>query len=134
MPWALENEAPGMASRFFQLRTQRFSVGRAPENDLVLPHASLSRAHARFDVSESEAWVEDLGSKNGTSVSGVPIRTRTPVHAGDRVRFGEVETVLRRIAARSAPEDLASMTRLISSCRLCSGLRSPRLKSPPVPP
>ncbi len=52
----------------------RFRIGRAPDAQLVVPAANLSRHHAelRLDVSgaHTRVIVEDLGSKIGTFVDG----------------------------------------------------------------
>jgi DNA-binding NtrC family response regulator len=45
------------------------TVGRAPECDIVLRDRAVSRLHARLHVGE-KLEVEDLGSANGTFVSG----------------------------------------------------------------
>lgn len=47
------------------------TLGRAPENDYVLAHDSVSRRHARLGNSADGRWfIEDLGSKNGIRVDG----------------------------------------------------------------
>ena len=45
-------------------------VGRAAECDLTLDTNGASRRHARIYVDERGAWVEDLGSTNGTLLNG----------------------------------------------------------------
>jgi hypothetical protein len=50
-------------------------VGRAAPADLIVDDASLSRQHARIRAQESGVWVEDLGSKNGTSCAGEPVES-----------------------------------------------------------
>jgi FHA domain-containing protein/GAF domain-containing protein len=46
------------------------TLGRAPENDCVLAHDSVSRRHARIRNDGTRWIVEDLGSKNGVRVDG----------------------------------------------------------------
>jgi len=47
------------------------TLGRAPENDCVLAHDSVSRRHARIENTGDGRWrIEDLGSKNGIRVDG----------------------------------------------------------------
>jgi pSer/pThr/pTyr-binding forkhead associated (FHA) protein len=53
------------------------TMGRAEHNDLVFPHASVSRFHAYFtpDPTQIARWnVIDAASRNGTLVDGVPIQ------------------------------------------------------------
>jgi FHA domain-containing protein len=81
----------------------RISVGRAPNKDIVLRHASISKFHAWFEMSaEATLCVCDAGSTNLTHVNGRPVEPRATVavDAGDEIRFGAVETVL------SSPEGL----------------------------
>lgn len=66
------------------------TVGRVREADVYLDDASVSRAHARIVVEHGKAAVEDLESKNGTWVQGVPIHGSTPLADGDELMFGTV--------------------------------------------
>jgi ABC-type multidrug transport system ATPase subunit len=45
-------------------------LGRAPECDVVLPHPSISRHHARIERSPEGLRLQDLGSVNGIFVGG----------------------------------------------------------------
>lgn len=46
------------------------TIGRAPENDIVLDSQDVSRRHARIDCSASGIRLHDLGSTNGTRING----------------------------------------------------------------
>jgi hypothetical protein len=64
-------------------------VGRAADNDLVLPDPEVSRHHARLEP-EGEGWrAIDLGSTNGTWVNGVRLNAGT-ITSGDEVAFGSI--------------------------------------------
>jgi len=65
-------------------------VGRDREADVYLNDASVSRAHARIVVVAGAAAVEDLESKNGTWVQGLPIHGPTALKDGDELMFGTV--------------------------------------------
>ena len=45
-------------------------VGRDPASHVHVDHASVSRRHARIAVAGLGVRIEDLGSKNGTTVDG----------------------------------------------------------------
>ncbi|RDK02792.1 FHA domain-containing protein [Paraburkholderia lacunae] len=69
-----------------------FAIGRseAPFTDYPAERITrLSRRHARIFTEHGAVYVADLGSKNGTTVNGIAVRT-TParVRAGDEVCFG----------------------------------------------
>jgi DNA-binding winged helix-turn-helix (wHTH) protein len=70
------------------------SVGRGPDCDVLIPDASVSRVHARIVVDASGATIEDLASKNGTSVRGIKVEAPTPVASGDAIEFGAVKAQL----------------------------------------
>lgn len=71
--------------------TQEENVaGRDPSCAIWLDRPSVSRSHARFIVDGRSAWVEDLGSLNGTLVGDTRITQRTKLHPGDTVTIGEV--------------------------------------------
>ena len=49
------------------------TLGRAPECDLVLDHASVSRRHAEIAHTGDHWRVRDLGSKNGVRIGGARV-------------------------------------------------------------
>lgn len=65
----------------------KVTIGRGRECGLVLDDVHVSRRHAALTVRHGELWIEDLGSTNGTSVDGEPVRVR-PLAPGEEVRFG----------------------------------------------
>jgi pSer/pThr/pTyr-binding forkhead associated (FHA) protein len=61
-------------------------VGRAPECQLRLEEASLSRKHARLIPTEDGVIVEDLGSTNGSFLNGERVQ-RAIAKPGDEIGF-----------------------------------------------
>jgi class 3 adenylate cyclase len=81
-------------------RPQGAVIGRAVDQcELVLAHRTVSRRHARLSFEGEVLQIEDLGSTNGTSVNGTPGRpgAPVPVHAGSKLKIGEVELAVRHI-------------------------------------
>jgi transcriptional regulator with GAF, ATPase, and Fis domain len=64
-------------------------IGRAPECDVTIDHRALSRRHAVLQVKPS-LTIEDLGSTNGTKVSGRPLKTgeAAPLVVGESFHIG----------------------------------------------
>jgi pSer/pThr/pTyr-binding forkhead associated (FHA) protein len=63
-------------------------IGRGAGSDFVIRDATVSRRHAAIHR-EGYAWfVEDLRSKNGTRVNGVPVHGRAVIAPGDELGFG----------------------------------------------
>ena len=70
-------------------------LGRDRDVAVWLESPTVSRHHARIQVTGSEAVIEDLGSKNGTYVHGVPLRKPSPLADGDEIRLGSVQVCFR---------------------------------------
>ncbi len=70
-------------------------IGRGGFCDLVLPHGTVSRHHARIISDHGQFFIEDLGSNNGTFVNGSPISGRTLLADGDRINLYDVSMRLR---------------------------------------
>ncbi|HZZ13655.1 MAG TPA: FHA domain-containing protein [Paraburkholderia sp.] len=94
-----------------------FAVGRGevPFTDYPVERLTgLSRRHARIFTEHGAVYVADLGSKNGTTVNGAPVRQLPArVRAGDELGFGgelcyrvSIEPRARIVAAASAPAPL----------------------------
>ena len=79
----------GLAGQVFDLWSSA-TLGRAPDNTIVLPDASVSAHHAAARQDGGQWWVEDLRSTNGTAVNESWVRSPTPFYPGDVVRLGEV--------------------------------------------
>ena len=76
-----------VGERAFPVET-RVTIGRTPENDIHLPHPSVSRRHALIDVEDGKAVVEDLGSLNGTYLNAVRV-DKALLSSGDTLRLGK---------------------------------------------
>lgn len=74
-------------------------IGRDPRSRLWLDYSTVSRRHARVIVSEAGAVLEDLGSKNGTTVSGARVTAPTQLRDGDHLGFGRMLVTYRESAA-----------------------------------
>jgi hypothetical protein len=65
------------------------SVGRAPDNDLMIADAVVSRHHARLEAERNVWRVVDLESTNGTWLNGARISC-SAFDVGDELAFGAV--------------------------------------------
>src|SRR5215467_6028536 len=64
-----------------------FSIGRLPENQLILRDSRISRTHARIVAEDGGYFIEDTGSRHGVFVNGKRVR-RERLHDSDKVEFG----------------------------------------------
>lgn len=83
-------------------------VGRAPDAEVWIDAAGVSRNHARISVAGPEATVEDLGSKNGTFLRGERISSPRPLNDGDQIRLGSVVATFRVPGPVSSTESVPS--------------------------
>ncbi|HWI34528.1 MAG TPA: FHA domain-containing protein, partial [Lapillicoccus sp.] len=84
-----------MAGTALPFGRQGVLIGRGPECTLVLDDEFASSRHARI-FPRPEGWfVEDLGSRNGTTVGGVKISGAVPVESGTVIRIGRTTLELR---------------------------------------
>ena len=73
-----------------ELTDELITLGRAPDNMIVLDDASVSGRHAQLQRRGDVYRIKDLGSTNGTRVNSEDIREVT-LRFGDRLRLGKVE-------------------------------------------
>ena len=64
------------------------TIGRGPDNDLVLADGRVSRHHARVTGRRGTLVYTDLGSTNGSRVNGAPVGELV-LGAGDRIELGD---------------------------------------------
>jgi len=69
-------------------------IGRATNAEVRVDDDGISRTHARLRAETDRAWVEDMGSRNGTFVNGVKISSPTELREGDKIQVGR-GTVIR---------------------------------------
>ncbi|MEC7861845.1 MAG: FHA domain-containing protein, partial [Verrucomicrobiota bacterium] len=76
----------------FKLIGDLTTIGRDPNNSIVIDHPSVSPFHAEilFVHSEEQYEVFDLGSPNGTQVNEERI-IRKALFNGDQIQFGKLK-------------------------------------------
>ena len=66
---------------------QELIIGRSSDLEMVLVEDMVSRHHAKITTTDSEIWIADNGSTNGTFVNGEKITT-VRLKQGDRILIG----------------------------------------------
>ena len=90
--------------RTFALTEQGIQIGRALDNDIVLNHAIVSRRHAQVLLRGRQAWVTDMGSRNGISVNRLRVKEEQ-LGDGDVLQIGPFEIRFEDRAAQSVVLD-----------------------------
>ncbi|MGB8266619.1 MAG: FHA domain-containing protein, partial [Candidatus Velthaea sp.] len=85
------------------IKTYRFGrrilVGRAGSADLRIDDPRVSRLHARIEMREDGVYVEDLGSRNGTTVDGTSVTGARLLAVDDEVAVGSASIIFRGVGA-----------------------------------
>jgi serine phosphatase RsbU (regulator of sigma subunit) len=81
---------PGRPPIPLEGEAQSWTLGRSSQSDVAIPDASLSRQHARISIKGGIAYLEDLGSLNGTTLNGERITVPHPLHEDDEIQLGQV--------------------------------------------
>lgn len=94
------------SGRRYPLSAGEQIIGRDPDADVQLDHATVSRRHARLLVSAAGAAIEDAGSKNGTFRGSERVTTSAvPLADGDLLHIGSLV-----VTFHGAPAVLSTVT------------------------
>ncbi len=131
------NEVPGRGPRVrftvvykghrFELPEGGITIGRGTGCQLVLDDALVSRKHARIDVADGRAFVEDLGSVNGVFVNGERVNGQRTLIDADRVVIGQQEI---QVFAATTPSLLPESPTARLSADTLVGFEAPALIAP----
>ena len=78
----------GVVLREVGLAKDRTTIGRRSHNDVVIDNLAVSGEHAVIYSAGGEVYLEDLGSTNGTTVNGQPIKKHL-LQSGDTLEIGK---------------------------------------------
>jgi predicted component of type VI protein secretion system len=92
----------GSSRRTGSITHSPFTIGRLPENDIVLAHPYVSRRHAEIVVTDDGCFVVDQGSRHGTFVNGKQISARHLLGDDDTVQFGAADGPAMRLGTEQA--------------------------------
>jgi hypothetical protein len=94
-------ESDSLLGQTFDLAASNL-LGRSPENGVSLRDATISAYHARLTYQGAQWLLEDLGSRNGTMVNGIPVESPMVVTYGDLLTVGSISL---RLVAGADEED-----------------------------
>jgi DNA-binding winged helix-turn-helix (wHTH) protein len=70
------------------------TIGRSDTCDIVIPHSTVSRLHARISLEHDRYVLADAGSANGTYVDGERVTLDHQLGTSDEIWLGSSEVVL----------------------------------------
>ncbi|MBK7202374.1 FHA domain-containing protein [Candidatus Amarolinea dominans] len=116
----LRAEQGPLAGQTFAISRSPFTLGRSPENDLVLPEPLASRQHVRLEARAGRWYVIDLDSANGTLLNRQRLSGEMALNAGDLMAIGD--TVFAFDAAPAPPAAVPPVARARPTPRRSSPL------------
>lgn len=84
---------------FIAMSGPTLTIGRAPDNQVVLSDQQASAHHARLVAETSGVAIEDLGSTNGTFVNDRQVNRQQLAH-DDRIRVGQTEMSFQVVSSQ----------------------------------
>jgi hypothetical protein len=82
-------------------------IGRGARSTIVVDDPHVSARHAELRFERGQWWLRDLGSSNGTTLNGEPVRAVVGVRAGDVIQCGRVR--FRFVPVFAVPGEDASI-------------------------
>ena len=89
----------------FLLERDVVSIGRSPDNAIVINDPSISRNHAEIEHRDDGFYIRDLDSKNGVLLNGMPV-LEALLTSNDWISIGETILVFSEIGSSSDTEDI----------------------------
>ncbi|HZU39266.1 MAG TPA: FHA domain-containing protein [Gemmataceae bacterium] len=81
----------------YPLKVGLNTIGRLPDNDVVVPDPFVSRRHCAILVHSTQGCeLHDVASKNGTFLNGRRLAGPTPLVSGDEIRMCDRQMVFIR--------------------------------------
>ncbi len=99
----LELQTGSRGRKRFRITRPRTVLGRHPGCDIVVESAAVSRQHAAVTLIDGRAFIEDLQSRNGTTLNGRPVSGPQPLAHGDEVLICDQRLVFSTSARGGSP-------------------------------
>ena len=86
--------------KIFLPPNSRLVAGRGANNAITLNDAKASRHHCAFYTDDTGAYIEDLGSLDGTLLNDNVVNGRQRIKTGDAIRVGDTEFLFYKLEGR----------------------------------
>lgn len=85
-----------LAGQVVPLTKNSMLLGRAPNCDIKVPSGSVSKEHTRIEIFDDKLIISDAGSRNGTFVNGVQVRS-SKARSGDKIAVHDILFEVQRV-------------------------------------
>jgi len=96
----------------YPLNKSRINIGRHSDNDIVLKEARISRLHAQIVMNDSEIFIQDMNSKNGTFNGEKQIDLHA-LDLGDVITIASFELSFTRMHEVEQREDITESVNIL---------------------
>lgn len=126
----------GATVQTVDLNSDSLTIGRIPDNGLVLPIPPVSRHHAELRLTAQGPVITDLGSTNGTYVAGVRLiaHQEYPLIPGVPVQIGPFVLTYSPATVKAKAQTEAQTEAQPASLAFVAELELPHEARPPAPP
>lgn len=132
--WLVMSQGP-QPGQTFMLDRDWLTVGRDPNNEIVIGDPQVSRQHARITRQGKLVVIEDLGSTNGTFVNGMRLTGPHVMANGDVIGLGDAVTLTYYEVGIAAGEATETVVGRAAAMPTPPPAYAPRpAVQPPVPP
>jgi pSer/pThr/pTyr-binding forkhead associated (FHA) protein len=105
------------------LSKERVTIGRRPQNDIVIDSAAVSAEHAVIVTHNNDSFLEDLNSINGTQINGQPVKKHF-LQDGDVIELAQYK--MRYVAEggtnSNEPAVLNGLHNMVPTIRVLNGV------------
>ena len=86
-----------------------YVIGREPTCDIPLTSLGVSRKHASIVLSEEAIEIEDLGSRSGTWVGDLALKSPVTLPLPASISIGNIQIDLRsKLSNKAQPQELTN--------------------------
>jgi diguanylate cyclase (GGDEF)-like protein len=88
--WIITIRSPSNRPVNYRIKPGKNTLGRKPDNDIVISDQSASRMHAEIFYQDNLLVIYDLKSTNGTFVNTERVKDPVVLRSGDQIRIGQL--------------------------------------------
>lgn len=94
--WIIRFLSGPLAGQVMPLEKHQTLLGRSPSCDIKIPSSSVSKEHTRIEIFDDKLIVTDAGSRNGTFLNGVQVRS-AKAKPGDKVALHDIFFEIQKV-------------------------------------
>ena len=94
---------------------RNFTIGRAYDNDFVIPDATVSRHHLEIKIEYGEWYIYDVGSTNGAFINDEQVKTGSKLFLPCVIRLGNTDSYIQISSINDDDREISNLPQVDSS-------------------